>query len=72
MSPTGDDKIRVAVICGGASAEHEVSLASARNIVAALDRDRFVVSVIGIDKAGVWHVQKPNTQIVSSMGPHDA
>ena len=55
MSPTGDDKIRVAVICGGASAEHEVSLASARNIVAALDRDRFVVSVIGIDKAGVWH-----------------
>ena len=55
MSQTGDNKIRVAVICGGASAEHEVSLASARNIVAALDRERFAVSVIGIDKAGVWH-----------------
>lgn len=48
-------RTRVAVICGGASAEHEVSLASARNIVAALDRDRFEVAVIGIDKAGVWH-----------------
>ncbi|HET7313461.1 D-alanine--D-alanine ligase [Salinisphaera sp.] len=48
-------RTRVAVICGGASAEHEVSLASARNIVAALDRERFEVFVIGIDKAGVWH-----------------
>lgn len=48
-------RTRVAVICGGASAEHEVSLQSARNIVAALDRQRFEVSVIGIDKAGVWH-----------------
>lgn len=48
-------RTRVAVICGGASAEHEVSLASARNIVAALDRERFEVYVIGIDKAGVWH-----------------
>ncbi|RJS93520.1 D-alanine--D-alanine ligase [Salinisphaera sp. Q1T1-3] len=52
--------IRVAVICGGASAEHEVSLASARNIVAALDRDRFAVAVIGIDKAGVWHAADPD------------
>ena len=49
------NKIRVGVICGGASAEHEVSLASARNIVAALDRKRFEVAVIGIDKAGAWH-----------------
>lgn len=48
-------RTRVAVICGGASAEHEVSLQSARNIVAALDRERFEVRVIGIDKAGVWH-----------------
>ncbi|WP_423822860.1 D-alanine--D-alanine ligase [Salinisphaera sp. SPP-AMP-43] len=51
-------RTRVAVICGGASAEHEVSLQSARNIVAALDRERFEVRVIGIDKAGVWHAAK--------------
>ncbi|WP_353213559.1 D-alanine--D-alanine ligase [Salinisphaera hydrothermalis] len=53
-------RTRVAVICGGASAEHEVSLQSARNIVAALDRERFEVSVIGIDKAGVWHAADPD------------
>ncbi|MGN8160037.1 D-alanine--D-alanine ligase [Salinisphaera sp. RV14] len=52
-------RTRVAVICGGASAEHEVSLQSARNIVAALDRERFEVFVIGIDKAGVWHAADP-------------
>ena len=52
-------RTRVAVICGGASAEHEVSLQSARNIVAALDRNRFEVFVIGIDKIGVWHAADP-------------
>lgn len=49
-------KIRVGVICGGKSAEHEVSLQSARNIVDALDRERFEVTVIGIDKQGQWHI----------------
>ncbi|WIX32879.1 D-alanine--D-alanine ligase [Salinicola sp. JS01] len=49
-------KIRVGVICGGKSAEHEVSLQSAKNIVDALDRERFAVSVIGIDKQGQWHL----------------
>lgn len=45
----------VAVICGGPSAEHEVSLQSARNIVNAIDRDRFTVSVIGVAQSGRWH-----------------
>src|SRR5690625_3809894 len=53
-------RTRVAVLCGGASAEHEVSLQSARNIVDALDRDRFDVVVIGIDKQGVWHQANPD------------
>ena len=34
-------KVRVGIIFGGRSAEHEVSLQSARNIVDALDRSRF-------------------------------
>ncbi|MFC0337714.1 D-alanine-D-alanine ligase [Kushneria avicenniae] len=50
------EKIRVGVIFGGRSAEHEVSLQSARNIVDALDRQRFEVTLIGIDKQGQWHV----------------
>ena len=49
-------KVRVGIIFGGRSAEHEVSLQSARNIVDALDRARFEPVLIGIDKAGHWHL----------------
>ncbi len=47
-------KIRVAVLYGGRSGEHEVSLMSAANVIQYLDRSRFEVIPIGIDKAGVW------------------
>ena len=46
---------RVAVLFGGRSAEHEVSIISARSIVWALDPDRNEVVLIGIDKRGGWH-----------------
>ncbi|QCR36678.1 D-alanine--D-alanine ligase [Nissabacter sp. SGAir0207] len=49
-------KIRVGVIFGGKSAEHEVSLQSAKNIVEAMDKDRFEVTLLGIDKQGQWHL----------------
>jgi D-alanine-D-alanine ligase len=52
------NKLRVAVLFGGRSAEHEISLLSARNVVAALDRDRFEPVLIGIDKAGRWRLQE--------------
>jgi len=48
-------KLHVGVICGGRSAEHEVSLQSAKNILAALDRQRFIAHIIGIDKQGHWY-----------------
>jgi D-alanine-D-alanine ligase len=48
-------KTRVAVIFGGKSAEHEVSLQSARSIVDAIDRRKYDVVLIGIDKSGRWH-----------------
>jgi D-alanine-D-alanine ligase len=48
-------KIRVVVLFGGRSAEHEVSLLSARNIVEALDRSKYDVRLVGIDKEGRWH-----------------
>jgi D-alanine-D-alanine ligase len=47
-------KIRVGIICGGQSAEHEVSLQSAKNIIEAIDREKYDVVVIGIDKEGKW------------------
>jgi len=48
------EKIRVAVLYGGRSAEHEVSLVSATNVILNLDRSRFDVVPIGIDKDGSW------------------
>ncbi len=48
------DKIRVAVLYGGRSGEHEVSLMSATNVIQHLDRTRFDVVPIGIDKTGGW------------------
>ncbi|EKD72336.1 MAG: hypothetical protein ACD_45C00701G0007 [uncultured bacterium] len=47
-------KIRVAVLYGGRSGEHEVSLLSATNVIQYLDRSRFEVVPIGIDKEGAW------------------
>lgn len=49
-------KTRVGIIFGGKSAEHEVSLKSARNIVQALDTSRFEPVLIGVDKAGRWYL----------------
>ena len=49
-------KKRVGILFGGKSVEHEVSLQSARNVYEAVDRAKFDVVLIGIDKAGQWHV----------------
>lgn len=50
-------KIRVAVLFGGKSAEHEVSLQSAKNVFDAIDRTKYDVTAVGIDKQGRWLVE---------------
>jgi D-alanine-D-alanine ligase len=47
-------KLRVGVVFGGRSGEHEVSLLSAASILKAIDRRKFDVVPIGINKAGHW------------------
>ena len=47
-------KLRVAILFGGRSAEHEISVISARNIVAAMDQSKYDIVSIGIDKQGRW------------------
>ncbi len=49
-----EQKLRVGVLCGGQSPEHEISLMSAHNVLEALSKDRYDVSVIFIDKQGRW------------------
>ena len=47
-------KLRVGILFGGRSGEHEVSLRSAASIIAALDRDKYEVVPIGITREGRW------------------
>ena len=56
MTQKPDPKIRVAVLYGGRSGEHEVSLLSAASVIRNLDRSRFDVVPIAIDKEGRWHL----------------
>jgi D-alanine-D-alanine ligase len=49
-------KLRVAVLYGGRSGEHEVSLQSAASVINYLDRDRFEIVPVAIDKEGRWHL----------------
>ncbi len=53
MSNT-DRKLTVAVLFGGRSGEHEVSLMSARSVLSVLDRSRYNVIEIGITHQGTW------------------
>jgi D-alanine-D-alanine ligase len=47
-------KVKIGLIFGGRSGEHEISLMSARGIMNAIDRDRYEVVPIGINKEGRW------------------
>lgn len=62
-------KLRVAVLFGGRSAEHEISLLSARNVVQALDRERFDPMLIGIDKNGRWLLQQEAVLLAAARDP---
>jgi D-alanine-D-alanine ligase len=62
-------KLRVAVIFGGRSAEHEISILSARFIVESLDRDKFEPVLIGIDKSGRWHLEEEALLLGSARDP---
>jgi len=48
-------KIRVGLVFGERSGEHEVSVRSAASIYRALDRDKYIVVLLGVDKVGQWH-----------------
>ena len=55
MEPGHESKIRVGVFFGGKSAEHEISVQSAKNIVEALDGSKFIPTLIVIDRGSNWH-----------------
>jgi len=54
---SSSQKLRVAVLFGGRSAEHEISLLSARFVVESLSPERYETVLVGIDKDGRWLLQ---------------
>lgn len=62
-------KLRVGIIFGGKSAEHEVSLQSAKNIIDAIDKAKFDVTLLGIDKQGAWHINDASNYLLNAENP---
>ena len=57
-------KLKVALIYGGKSVEHEISIRSAKNVAAQIDKNKFEVILLGISKSGVWYLNESiDTQI---------
>jgi D-alanine-D-alanine ligase len=59
----------VAILFGGQSAEHEVSLQSAGNVAAAIDRKKYDVVLIGIDKKGKWYLNEESKFLLQADSP---
>ncbi len=62
-------KKKVGIIFGGKSAEHEVSLQSAKNIYEAVDKTKYDVLLIGIDKEGKWHLNDESHYLLEADNP---
>lgn len=62
-------KIRVGILFGGKSSEHEISLLSARSVIDALDRDKYEPVLISIDKGGSWHVRDALNYLIYPESP---
>lgn len=62
-------KIRVAILFGGKSAEHEVSLQSAKNVIEAINKNKYEVILIGIDKEGRWHLNEASNFLLHADNP---
>jgi D-alanine-D-alanine ligase len=62
-------KIKVAIIFGGRSAEHEVSLQSAKNVIESLNKDKYDPVLIGINKDGRWFLNESSLSLLNAENP---
>ena len=60
-------RLRVAVLAGGRSSEHEISLASARSVIEALDPDRYETTTIQVDRHGRWELADEKLRLPSAI-----
>jgi len=62
-------RIRVAVLAGGRSSEHDISLASARSVLEALDPQRYEAVTVAIGRDGRWELGPGQSREVTGPGP---
>jgi D-alanine-D-alanine ligase len=55
--------VRVAVLAGGRSSEHDISVASARSVIEALDPDRYESVLVEIDRQGRWQLNSGHAKV---------
>jgi D-alanine-D-alanine ligase len=83
MSPENKKRLRIGILFGGRSGEHEVSLASAASVIRGLDPDKYEAVPIGITKEGHWligagaqkmlpEVLKGGQRVMMTADPTDA
>src|SRR6266487_4172101 len=61
------ERVRVAVLAGGRSSEHEVSLDSARSVLEALDRDLYDVVTVAIGRDGRWELGSGDGSVAETL-----
>jgi D-alanine-D-alanine ligase len=63
-------RLRVGVLFGGRSSEHEISLRSALTVMSAMDPARYEIVPIGIGRDGRWYLERNALKILAEKTPH--
>ncbi len=63
-------KLRVGVLFGGRSSEHEISLRSALTIMSAMDSEKYEIVPIGIDHSGKWYLKDDALKVLADATPN--
>ncbi|HUA35590.1 MAG TPA: D-alanine--D-alanine ligase family protein [Candidatus Binataceae bacterium] len=63
-------RLRVGVLFGGRSSEHEISLRSALTVMSAMDPEKYELVPIGIDRAGKWFLERDALKVLAEKTEH--
>src|SRR5579863_8821224 len=63
-------RLRVGVLFGGRSSEHEISLRSALTVMSAMDPGKYEIVPIGIDRSGKWFLEHDAIKLLAEKSEH--
>jgi D-alanine-D-alanine ligase len=70
LAMKNNKRLRVGVIFGGRSSEHEISLRSALTVMSAMDADKYEIIPIGIDRSGKWFLKGDAIKLLTKKTEH--